>query len=143
MGFADGAGPAVYSVIPPAGFPTEHVSQATMNETADANRSNRRITARKACLLTVRYRANGDWRPATAMDLSPYGCRLRVGEDIPRGAEVAVMFEAPVREGGAKGASVEVPGRAIWGRLEGLSFQVGVHFEKLPAALLHVLSALS
>ena len=47
------------------------------------SRSNRRITARKACLLTVRYQANGDWRPATAMDLSPYGCRLRVGEDVP------------------------------------------------------------
>lgn len=113
-----------------------------MNETADANQSNRRITARKACLLTVRYRAKGDWRPATAMDLSPYGCRLRVGEDIPRGALVAVVFETPLREG-AKGTSVEVPGRAIWGRLEGLSFQVGVHFEDLPSGLMQVLSALS
>jgi hypothetical protein len=113
-----------------------------MNETVDTSRSNRRITARKACLLTVRYKANGDWRPATAMDISPYGCRLRVGEDVPRGAAVAVVFETPPREG-AEGAAVEVPGRAIWGRLEGLSFQVGVHFEDSPAGLLEVLSALS
>lgn len=113
-----------------------------MNETVDTSRSNRRITARKACLLTVRYRANGDWRPATAMDISPYGCRLRVGEDVPRGAAVAVVFETPARDG-AERTAVEVPGRAIWGRLEGLSFQVGVHFEDSPAGLLEVLSVLS
>ena len=29
-----------------------------MEETAETTRSNRRITARKACLLTVRYKAN-------------------------------------------------------------------------------------
>jgi hypothetical protein len=113
-----------------------------MSETVDTSRSNRRITARKACLLTVRYKANGDWRPATAMDISPYGCRLRVGEDVPRGAAVAVIFETPPRDG-AEGTAVEVPGQAIWGRLEGLSFQVGVHFEDSPAGLLEVLSALS
>ncbi|MGD8895161.1 MAG: PilZ domain-containing protein [Acidobacteriota bacterium] len=113
-----------------------------MNENIDTSRSNRRITARKACLLTVRYKANGEWRPATAMDISPYGCRLRVGEDVPRGAAVAVIFEAPIRDG-AEGATVEVPGRAIWGRLEGLSFQVGVHFEDSPEGLLDVLAALS
>jgi hypothetical protein len=113
-----------------------------MSESADTSRSNRRITARKACLLTVRYKANGDWRPATAMDISPYGCRLRVGEDVPRGAAVAVVFKTPTKDG-AEGTAVEVPGRAIWGRLEGLSFQVGVHFEDSPAGLVEVLSALS
>jgi len=113
-----------------------------MAETLDVSHSNRRITARKACLLTVRYRADGDWRPATAMDLSPYGCRLRVGEDVPRGAAVAVVFQTPLR-GETKGTSVEVPGRAIWGRLEGLSYQVGVHFEDSPPTLLHVLALLS
>lgn len=113
-----------------------------MGETLATSRSNRRITARKACLLTVRYRANGDWRPATAMDLSPYGCRLRVGEDIDRGALVAVVFEAAIQDG-ARTASVEVPGRAIWARLEGLSFQVGVHFDDSPIGLLEILSALS
>lgn len=113
-----------------------------MTESADVSRSNRRITARRACLLTVRYKANGDWRPATAMDLSPYGCRLRVGEDVPRGAAVAVVFETPLRSD-AKGAAVQVPGRAIWGRLEGLSYQLGVHFEDSPPALLEVLALLS
>jgi len=113
-----------------------------MSETPVPSRNNRRITARKACLLTVRYRALGDWRPATAMDLSPYGCRLRVGEDITRGAEVAVVFETPI-EDGVRSTSVEVPGRAIWARLEGLSYQVGVHFEDSPIGLLEILGALS
>ncbi len=113
-----------------------------MNDTAVPPRNNRRITARKACLLTVRYRVSDGWRPATAMDLSPYGCRLRVGEDITRGATVAVVFEAPIQDG-SKTASVEVPGTAIWARLEGLSFQVGVHFEDSPMGLLEILSVLS
>jgi hypothetical protein len=113
-----------------------------MAETAVPSRNNRRITARKACLLTVRYRANGDWRPATAMDLSPYGCRLRVGEDIARGAAVSVVFEVPIQDG-ARAAAVEVPGAAIWARLEGLSYQVGVHFEDSPIGLLEILSVLS
>jgi hypothetical protein len=113
-----------------------------MSETSVTSRSNRRITARKACLLTVRYRVEGDWRPATAMDLSPYGCRLRVGEDIARGATITVSFEAPIQDG-ARSPSVEVPGLAIWARLEGLSHQVGVHFEDSPMGLLEILSALS
>jgi hypothetical protein len=113
-----------------------------MSDTAVPTRNNRRITARKACLLTVRYRANGEWRPATAMDLSPYGCRLRVGEDIARGLPVAVVFEAPIRDG-ARAAAVEVPGTTIWARLEGLSFQVGVHFESPPDGLLEILAVLS
>ena len=113
-----------------------------MTETEETTRNNRRITARKACLLTVRYRADDDWRPATAMDISPYGCRLRVGEDVPRGADVAVVFEAPPRDGEER-ATVEVPGKAIWARLEGLSYQVGVHFEDSPPGLPDVLAALS
>ncbi len=113
-----------------------------MSETSVPSRNNRRITARKACLLTVRYRANGDWRRATAMDLSPYGCRLRVGEDITRGATVAVVFEPP-SQNGSQHAPVEVVGRAIWARLEGLSYQVGVHFEASPEGLVDILSMLS
>ena len=101
-----------------------------------------RITARKACLLTVRYRVNGEWRPATAMDLSPYGCRLRVGEDITRGVTITVLFEMPIKNG-ARGAVVEVAGIAIWARLEGLSHQVGVHFEGSPEGLLDILAMLS
>jgi len=38
---------------------------------------------------------------------------------------------------------VEVLGLAIWGRLEGLSYQVGVHFEDSPTGLLDILAALS
>jgi hypothetical protein len=70
------------------------------------------------------------------------GRRLRVGEDIARGASVAVVFEAAIQDG-SKTASVEVPGTAIWARLEGLSFQVGVHFEESPMWLLEILSVLS
>jgi hypothetical protein len=113
-----------------------------MSETSVPKGHNRRITARKACLLTVRYRGAGDWRPATAMDLSPYGCRLRVGEDVERGSDVLVMFETPAAEGGRR-APVEVPGRTIWARLEGLSYQIGVHFEDPPGGLIEILGALS
>ena len=35
-----------------------------------------------------------------------------------------------------------MPGTAIWARLEGLSFQVGVHFEDSPMGLLEILSVL-
>lgn len=112
-----------------------------MSETFVPTRNNRRITARRACLLTVRYRVSQEWRPATAMDLSPYGCRLRVGEDISRGALVTVVFETPITDG-ARSATVEVVGRAMWARLEGLSHQVGLHFDEPPRGLLEVLSAL-
>jgi hypothetical protein len=113
-----------------------------MSDIPVPSRNNRRITARKACLLTVRYKLDGDWRPATAMDLSPYGCRLRVGEDVTRGITVAVLFEAPIHDG-VRTAAVEVPGTAIWARLEGLSYQVGVHFEEPPLGLLEILAVLS
>jgi hypothetical protein len=112
-----------------------------MSETPAPRGHNRRITARRACLLTVHYRLNGEWRPATAMDLSPYGCRLRVGEDIDRGVAMSVMFEVPLRDG-ARSPAVEVPGTSIWARLEGLSFQVGVHFAGQPGGLLEILAAL-
>jgi len=111
------------------------------NETA-TGRSNRRLTARKACLLTVRYRFKGDCHPTTAMDLSPHGCRLRVGEDLPRGEAVTVAFEAPLKDG-ARSAAVEVAGLVMWSRLEGLSYQAGLHFEAAPHDLLEVLGALS
>jgi len=143
MGFAALGQPELYWRTPRTTcFPQPNIEAVReMNDTRDT-RSNRRITARKACLLTVRYKAEGTWRPATAMDISPYGCRLRVGEDVPRGVVVAVIFEAPPRNGEER-VTVEVPGRAIWARLEGLSFQVGVHFEDSPPGLPLVLGALS
>jgi len=113
-----------------------------MSDVTSSGRSNRRVTARKACLLTVRYRSQGEWHPATAMDLSPHGCRLRVGEDLPRGKGVHVAFEAPLKDG-ARVAAVEVEGLVMWSRLEGLSYQAGLHFDGVPDALLDVLGALS
>ena len=57
-----------------------------MSSSAGTPRTNRRLTARKACLLTVRYRTAKDWHPATCMDLSREGCRLRLGQcRLPQG----------------------------------------------------------
>src|SRR5690348_14507633 len=91
-------------------------------------RSNRRLTARVACQLTVRYRLGaGDWHPATAMDLSRNGCRLRLGEDLERGSDVTVSIEHPGRAG-SSALEAEIGGGVIWSRREGLSFQAGVQF---------------
>lgn len=97
-------------------------------------RSNRRLTARHACQLTVRYRSTGAWHPATAMDLAATGCRLRVGEDLPRGTEVSVVFELPLRDG-SRALAVEASGTVIWSRIEGLSRQAGIQFPAPPEAL--------
>ena len=81
--------------------------------TSDTNTtSNRRVTARLACQLTVRYRLDKQWHPATAMNLSPHGCRLRLGEDLERGAAVTLAFEAPLRDG-AKALFLEMKGTVI------------------------------
>jgi hypothetical protein len=112
-----------------------------MTNVAAPSRSNRRITSRRACLLVVRYRADSDWRPATAMDLSPHGCRLRVGEDLSKVKTLTVLFEAPLRDG-AQATSVEVEGTLTWCRLEGLSFQAGLHFSSVPDGLLEILGVL-
>jgi PilZ domain-containing protein len=98
-----------------------------MTSSAGAPRTNRRLTARKACLLTVRYKKAKDWHPATCMDLSRDGCRLRLGEDLERGSSLVLLFEAPLADG-ARSPSVEVNGTVTWGRIEGLSYQAGVHF---------------
>jgi hypothetical protein len=103
---------------------------------------NRRVTARRACRLNVRYRVSADWHPATAMDLSTLGCRLRVGESLARGARLRVLFEVPLRDGAAVPA-VEVSANVIWSRAEGLSYQVGLAFEESPAGLDEVLAALA
>lgn len=113
-----------------------------MTNVVAPTQSNRRITSRRACLLVVRYKAESDWRPATAMDISPHGCRLRVGEDLPKGKKMTVAFEAPLRDG-ARAAAVEVPGSVQWSRLEGLSYQAGVHFAGSPDGLIEILEALT
>ena len=112
-----------------------------MTDAAAPPRANRRITARRACLLTVRYRAAQAWHPATALDLSEAGCRLRLGEDLPRAASVTVLFEAPIRDG-ATALSAEADGVVTWSRLEGLSHTVGIHFAEAPAALRELLESI-
>jgi PilZ domain len=103
--------------------------------------TNRRVTARRACRLSVRYNTTDDWHPATAMDLSNRGCRLRVGESLARGRRLRVLFEVPLRDG-ASIPSVEVRADVIWSRVEGISHQVGLVFDESPAALQEVLAAL-
>jgi hypothetical protein len=112
-----------------------------MSEDTYPRRPNRRLEARHACRLTVRYRSKKDWRPATAMDLSASGCRLRVGEDLATGSELTVLLERMVGEG-ADGFSVEVPGVVMWSRLEGLSHQAGIQFRGQPDGLHEIISSI-
>jgi PilZ domain len=112
------------------------------NAQMTASASNRRVTARRACRLTVRYSAAHDWHPATVMDLSDRGCRLRVGESLARGGRLRVQFEVPLRDG-ASMPSVELRADVIWSRVEGISHQIGLVFEESPAALQEVLAALA
>src|SRR5262249_45957459 len=94
----------------------------------------RRSSARRACRLGARYRVGAGWHPATLVDLSSRGCRLRIGEDLARGASVRVELSP---RGAA--APVELTGSVIWCRLEGLSHQAGVHFEDAPDDLIGLL----
>ena len=110
-------------------------------DTASPLRSNRRLTARVACHLTVSYRTGRDWHPASALDLSRRGCRLRLGEGLKRGGAVTVRLEAPSREAETP-AAAEVRGVVIWSRLEGLSYQTGIQFDGEPAELHAILLAL-
>jgi hypothetical protein len=113
-----------------------------MSQDPSPRRTNRRLQARHACLLVVRYRSDRDWRPATAMDLSDAGCRLRLGEDLSTGTELTVLLERLVRDG-VEALSVEVPGVVMWSRLEGLSHQAGIQFRGQPDGLHDILGALT
>ena len=112
-----------------------------MTDSPAASASNRRLTARTACRLTVRYRAKNDWHPSTAMDLSRGGCRIRLGEDLSRGSKLTVAFETPLKDG-ARSLAVEVAGRVMWCRLEGLSYQAGILFENAPDGLDDILTGI-
>jgi hypothetical protein len=128
----DGGGPREYTRASDA-----HTITSETNAT-----SNRRVTARLACQLTVRYRIEKQWHPATAMNLSSHGCRLRLGEDLARGSEVDLAFEAPIKDG-ASALFLEMKGTVIWCRHEGLSHQAGIQFEKeSPDQLREILAAL-
>jgi PilZ domain-containing protein len=103
-----------------------------------ADTIDRRSTTRRACLLGARYRVASSWHPAALVDLSARGCRLRVGEDLPRGA--AVRVELSPR---SPGKPVELTGSVVWCRLEGLSHQAGVHFDQPPDDLMDLLDSAS
>ena len=99
-----------------------------VNEIASP-RGNRRLVVRFACHLTARYQTKDQWHPATVIDLSRRGCRLRIGEHLARDATVRVSFSCqPGDEGKAQKLNVE--GVVIWSRLEGLSYQCGIHFDQ-------------
>jgi hypothetical protein len=89
---------------------------------------NRRLGSRRACLLTVRYKTAKDWHPATVVNISLQGCRLRLGQELERGSAISVQFDAPLTDG-ATALHAEVEGTVSWSRPEGLSFQVGIQFE--------------
>ncbi len=88
--------------------------------------SDRRVSARLACHLQVDYNNGGVWRRATTMDLSRKGCRLRVGESLTHGAPVQVRFTRGAAQAAAR--TVTLAGSVVWTRLEGLSYQAGIHF---------------
>ena len=116
-------------------------TQGTNRPTSSGSikRPNRRITARIACRLGVFYAANpGDWRPATAMDLSRLGCRLRTGEDLPREQKVSVRVE--FRMADEPVLTVDGVGKVMWTRLEGLSYQTGIQFDHEPEGLSNLLA---
>jgi hypothetical protein len=110
----------------------------TNEKTPTIETGERRESTRRACVLQVRYRGQGGWHPATVVDLSTRGCRLRVGEDLVRGSEVKVAFARPAAAG-ADGPEVEATGTVMWCRLEGLSYQAGIHFGRERAELQQLL----
>jgi hypothetical protein len=103
-----------------------------LSRDAHPRRANRRLTARRACHLVVRYQRDGAWHPATAMDVSPNGGRLRLGEDLPNGSTVLLQLEGVVPDG-REAPRAQVTAFVIWSRLEGLSYQVGLQFNEVPA----------
>ena len=105
---------------------------------------NRRLSSRRACLLTMNYRS-GDaapWHPGVVMDLSPHGCRIRVGEPFDLATFVWLRFEAPISDGSVA-TTMEARATVIWTRTEGLSYQVGLRFADAPDALGELVHAVS
>lgn len=86
------------------------------------------------------YASSQDWRPATAMDLSIRGCRLRLGEALANGMALTVRFERDRAVGQALRATVI--GIVAWNRLEGLSYQAGIHFPQDSSDLARIIDHL-
>jgi hypothetical protein len=103
-----------------------------------SSRGNRRLASRLPCQLSAQYESSGRWHPATTIDLSSLGCRLRLGERLERGARIKVALECL---GSEEKTKVNVPGEVVWSRLEGLSYQVGIRFVEEAPELQALLSA--
>jgi hypothetical protein len=106
-----------------------------MDEPSPSDGIDRRASTRRACRVGARYRVASGWHPATLVDLSARGCRLRIGEDLARNVDVKVQLSPSV------GTPVELSGTVVWCRLEGLSHQAGVHFQDPPPDLMDLLDA--
>jgi hypothetical protein len=91
-------------------------------------KGNRRLVARRACLLSASYQVKNQWHPATAMDLSRRGCRLRLGENLAREARVMVQLECTRPGVEAEPRRLLAQGSVVWSRREGLSYQCGILF---------------
>jgi hypothetical protein len=68
------------------------------------------------------------------MDMSPNGCRIRVGEPFAHSSSVKLRFEAPIRDG-SDATTMEADATVVWARTEGLSYQIGLRFSEVPDAL--------
>jgi hypothetical protein len=102
--------------------------------------TNLRRGARLTCHLQARYRVGREWHAATAVDAGPNGCRLRVGEALRQGAAITVVLGSHLAAH-ARG-DVEAAGTVIWTRLEGLSYQAGIHFAAEPEGIRDLLASL-
>jgi hypothetical protein len=105
---------------------------------------NRRLSSRRACLLTASYRSGDEasWHPLVVMDLSSNGCRIRVGAPFDLGSTAWLRFEAPIRDG-SSAATMETRATVIWTRTEGLSYQIGLRFAEAPDALGELIRAVT
>jgi len=103
----------------------------------------RRRRSRSFCLLAVRCRAAGDdWQPASVLDLTASGCRLRVTRQPQASARMELRFEALLHDG-AKSATIEVPARVTWCRpLQGDAAEIGAEFLEPPEGLSEIVGAL-
>jgi hypothetical protein len=102
--------------------------------------SNTRRGARVTCHLQARYRVGREWHAATAVDAGPLGCRLRVGENLRPGTAITVVVGS--HHGAKEGGAVEAAGTIVWTRLEGLSYQAGIHFAAEPEGIRELLATL-
>jgi hypothetical protein len=91
-------------------------------------KGNRRLVSRRTCLLSASYQVKSQWHPATAMDLSRRGCRLRLGENLSREARVTVQLECARPGVEAEPRRLLAEGSVVWSRREGLSYQCGILF---------------